>query len=179
MNHQPFESWLLSEEALEEDQDRALREHLKGCERCANLDASWNDVHQLFETAPRMAPAAGFTARWKGRLAVERRKRQARQTWVLLALTTGGAAILFLLMGLQVVELLRFPEQLILLTIYRFATLIGTAFATQNLVFSLFGTIVNLVPTPVWIGLFGAFTMVCVLWFVIFKQLLYTRRISL
>jgi hypothetical protein len=179
MNHQPFESWLLSEETLEQDQDRALREHLRDCERCANLEASWNEVHQLFEYAPRPAPAAGFTARWEDRLAVERKKRQVRQSWILLSLTAGIAAILLLLMGLQAVELFRFPQQLILLMIYRLATLIGYAFATQNLVFSLFGTVVNLVPPPVWIGLFGTFTMVCVLWFVLFKQLLYSRRISL
>jgi hypothetical protein len=179
MNHQPFESWLLSEEVLEQDQEHALREHLRHCERCASLEASWSDVHQLIDTAPHVGPAAGFVARWEDRLALERKKRHARQSWVFLALTAGAAVILFLLLGIQTAELLRFPEQLILLTIYRLATLIGYIFATQNLVFSLFGTVLELVPAPVWIGLFGTFTMVCVLWFVMFKQLLYTRRISL
>ncbi len=179
MNHQPFESWLLSDEDLEQEQDRSLREHLRHCERCASLDASWNEIHQLFTGAPKVSPEAGFTARWQERQALERKKQHTRQSWVLLMLTAGVTAILFLVLGLQTVELLRYPEQLILLMIYRIVTLVGYAFATQNLVFSLFGTVLELVPGPVWIGLFGAFTMVCVLWFVMFKQLLYSRRISL
>ena len=179
MNHQPFESWLLSEEALEQEQERALQAHLMQCERCANLDASWVEVHQLFETAPRIAPAVGFTARWEDRLVLERKKRNTRQTWILLTFITVAAAIMFLVLGVQTLELLRFPEQLVMLMIYRVLTLVGYAYATQNLVFSLFGTFVDLVPAPLWIGLFGGFTMVSVLWFVMFKQLLYNRRMSL
>jgi predicted anti-sigma-YlaC factor YlaD len=178
MNHQPFESWLLSEEVLEQDQDRTLREHLRNCEQCASLESAWTEVHQLLETASQAAPAAGFAARWQERVADQQWKRHARQSWIILALTAGAAAILFLAMGFQAVELLRYPEQFLLLMIYRLATLVGMAYATQNLVFSLFGTIANLVPPPIWIGLFGSFTMVCVLWFVMFKQLSNSRRIS-
>jgi anti-sigma factor RsiW len=179
MNHQPFESWLLSDEDLQQEQELALREHLRQCEQCASLETSWNEVHQLFDTAPLVVPAAGFTARWEERLSQERKKRHTHQTWVLLAITGGVTTILSLLMGFQMLELLRFPEQLVLLVIYRIVTLISYVFATQNLVFSLFGTVVELVPGPIWVGLFGIFMMVCVLWFVMFKQLLHSRRISL
>jgi hypothetical protein len=179
MNHQPFESWLLSEEVLEQDQELALREHLRNCEHCAELEASWGAVHKMFEASPRVRPAAGFTDRWESRLAMEKKKRHNRQSGFFLAITAGIATVLLLVMGIHAVDLLRFPEQLILFLIYRIATLIGYAYTTQNLVFSLAGTLVDMVPGPAWIAFVGLITMVFVLWFVVFKQLMYSRRISL
>jgi hypothetical protein len=179
MNHQPFESWLLSEDALNEDQTRSLREHLENCDRCISLEASWIDVHRLFDATPQVAPAVGFESRWQERLAAQTRKRHFYQSWILFGITAGSAAILLILLGLQVVPMLRSPENLLLFLIYRLVAMVAYAFAAQNLAFSLFGTITDLIPPPVWIGLFGTFSMICVLWFVLLKQLSYSRRINL
>jgi hypothetical protein len=179
MNHQPFESWLLSEDALDEDQTHLLREHLEICDRCSNLEESWNDVHRLFDATPRLAPAIGFADRWQERLVEHNRKRNFVQSWILFGITAGGAAILLILLGLQAIPLLRSPENFLLFLIYRLVALVTYVQTAQNLVFSILKTVTDLVPPPVWIGLFGTFTMVCVLWFVLLKQLTYSRRMNL
>jgi hypothetical protein len=179
MNHQPFESWLLSEDALDEDQARSLREHLENCDRCVSLEASWKDVHRLFETIPSVDPAAGFAARWQARLVEQKHQRQLYQSWILFGGTAGSAAILLILLCLQSIPMLRSPENFLMFLIYRLVALVAYIQAAQNLVFSLFGAIAELVPPPVWIGLFGTFSIFCVLWFVLLKQLSYSRRINL
>jgi hypothetical protein len=179
MNHQPFESWLLSEDALDEDQARSLRKHLENCDQCSSLEASWNDVHRLFEITPQVTPAPGFSARWQARLEGQQRKRHLYQSWILFAGTAGSAAVLLILLCLQALPILRTPENLLLFLIYRLVSLVAYVQTAQNLVWSLFGTIADLVPPPVWIGLFGTFSMFCVLWFVLLRQLSYSRRINL
>ncbi len=99
MNHQPYETWLLSEEALPPEQAQALQEHLQTCPACQRLERSWSGVEQLFRRSPLAAPAAGFSARWQARLAEEQRQRQRRNAWVMLAVTGGVAFILLLLLG--------------------------------------------------------------------------------
>jgi anti-sigma factor RsiW len=179
MNHQPFESWLLSEDDLDKDQSQSLRDHLANCERCASAEASWNEVQQLFDTTPQVTPAVGFATRWQARQAERTHLRQQRQSWILFGGIAAGSFVLLVMLIIQVVPVLRSPENLVLFIIYRLASLSAYVRAAQNLVFSLLGTIIPLVPSPVWIGLFGMFSMICVLWFVVLKQLSYSRSINL
>lgn len=179
MNHQPFESWLLSEEALDDEQNQLLREHLASCDQCTSLEESWNQVYQLFEQTPQVTPAAGFTTRFQERLVENNRIRHMGHSWILFAGIAGCAAVLFVLILISAMPILRSPENLVLFIIYRLATLVTYAYTAQNLLYSLFGAITNLIPLSVWIGLFGTFSMVCVLWFVLLKQLSFSRRINL
>jgi hypothetical protein len=179
MNHQPFETWLLSEDPSDEGQVQSLLEHVDHCDQCASLEASWKDVQRLFETTPRVMPRAGFAVRWQERLAEQKRKRNMYQSWAIFWGTVGSAVVLLALLYIQAVPVLRSPENLVLYLIYRLLSLIAYIHSAQNLFVSLLGTINDLVPAPVWIGLFGTFSMVCVLWFVVLKKLSMSRRINL
>ncbi len=91
MNHIPYEDWLLSEEELDPAQQAELKEHLAGCESCRKLAQAWQSVAVTIQKAPEMAPAPGFTNRWRERLIEEKVKRQRHLTWLILALCLGGA----------------------------------------------------------------------------------------
>lgn len=82
MSHQPFESWLLSNDQLDAQQRGTLNNHLDECEDCNNLATALNQVTDLFSSSPSPAPSPGFTQRWHGRLAAYRQQRQQRRMWV-------------------------------------------------------------------------------------------------
>ena len=93
MNHQPFETWIYNEEALEPGEQQKLNDHLQSCEECRRLSLAMEGVRQTFRAAPSPAPAPGFTQRWKARLAVHKQVVQQRQMWIL-TLTLFGLASL-------------------------------------------------------------------------------------
>lgn len=98
MSHQPFESWLLSNEQLDAQQQGTLNNHLQECEDCSKLSFALNQVTDLFSNSPSPTPAPGFTQRWHGRLAAHRQQHQQRKMWVF---TLG----LFAIAGLLIITL--------------------------------------------------------------------------
>lgn len=88
MNHRQYEEWLLSEEPLERDDDKALRLHLSSCKACAELAHGWQEARAFLRHAEIPAPDAGFTQRWEQRLADEEYRRKSWQGWLVLALVT-------------------------------------------------------------------------------------------
>lgn len=101
MSHQPFETWLLSDEKLDEEQERTLQAHLEGCQQCQQLSQSWSQVQSLISTSSTPEPAPGFSLRWQQRLAVRRQHQQQRKMWFLTLGLFALASIIFL--GLAVV----------------------------------------------------------------------------
>lgn len=89
MNHQPFESWLLSEQSLSREEKQTLQVHMQECSHCTALA----EVNLALKSAKMVAPAVGFTQRFTARLeaqhAVERRNRILGVT----ILVTGGLAL--------------------------------------------------------------------------------------
>ena len=83
MSHQPFETWILSEEALDKDQKSSLHAHLAECESCHSLQTNWHEVHKTFSTSMSPDPQPGFSSRWQTRLAFDRQRRQQRRMWIL------------------------------------------------------------------------------------------------
>lgn len=85
MKHLPYESWILDETPLNEDQQHDLNAHLLTCQTCTSLRLSWQDVRHQIETAPQIQPSPGFSARWKASLKERRLADEARQrrlVWV-------------------------------------------------------------------------------------------------
>ena len=101
MSHQPFETWLLSEENLDEEQEKALQTHLEDCHQCQQLSHSWTQVQSLISTSGVPDPAPGFSQRWQQRLAVRREHQQQRRMWFLTLGILTTALIIFL--GLAVI----------------------------------------------------------------------------
>jgi len=177
MNHQPFENWLLSDEPLSAEQSQALTEHLRMCETCSRIDTSWNDVHDLFQSTPRLAPLPGFTARWQERRAVQLSNRRQRQSWFFFIVTGSIAAALSMVLGLSVLSLVDQPEQLLIYSVYRLTTLMINLVTLGDLLSTTLRSLAGSVPFVVWIGLSGLASLLSVLWFVLFRQLVTQRRI--
>lgn len=103
MSHHPFENWLLSDEKLDEAQEKALQTHLDECRQCQLISHSWNQVENLMLTSSDPDPAPGFGLRWQQRLAFDRQQRQQRKMWFL---TLGLSALTaFIFLGLALVSL--------------------------------------------------------------------------
>jgi hypothetical protein len=103
MSHQPFENWLLSEEKLDEEQEKALQTHLDECQQCQLISHSWSQVENLITTCPAPEPDPGFSLRWQQRLAFDQQKRQERRMWFLAIGLATLAMLIFL--GLALVSL--------------------------------------------------------------------------
>ena len=179
MNHQLFENWLLSEEPLPAEQAQTLREHLRTCEKCNRLQASWIGMHQLIRSTPEVAPAPGFTARWQERLMEQRRAAHQRQSFALLLSMAGAAVVLFVLISFQALHLLRSPDQLLLIGLYRLTSLFVYADTTRDVVGAFLNALTQFMPSTAWVFIAGTISMISVLWIVVYQQLTSPRRIKL
>ena len=83
MNHQPFEQWILAEDALDETRERDLQAHLAECEQCRQLSTSWAQIKEVTQTSTVPDPVPGFTDRWQARLEFKRQERQQRKYWII------------------------------------------------------------------------------------------------
>ncbi len=96
MNHQPFENWLLSDESLDDEDQKALETHLSECKTCRELSLAWEQVHEAFATQITPTPAPNFVQRWHVRLSITRQQRQQRRMWFLTLGLFGVAGLIFL-----------------------------------------------------------------------------------
>lgn len=82
MNHQPFETWLFSENTIEPEQSEALKSHLDQCEECNQMSKALNEVYEAISTSDTPEPIPGFKQRWYLHLSAYRQKRQERRFWI-------------------------------------------------------------------------------------------------
>ena len=175
MNHQPFDNWLLSEEPLPEDDNRALREHLSDCDQCRELEDAWINVANLFTEVPEVEPAPGFVNRWQATLeadqAAVRVMRQRWQSWIVLVLIANGAAMALLFMGVQLFNTYNSFGDWVLSLVYKMATAMVLANGFRNAFATLFRTIPQLIPTGWWIGIVITLSLSTLLWIVSMTKL--------
>ncbi len=105
MNHRPFEDWLLDDQPLTPQQARDLQAQVRSCASCAAIAESNLALH----VTRRVGPAAGFTDRFRVRLAKRRTEQRWRQVIGTLILVLGGLGLLYWLAGPVVQDLLRSP----------------------------------------------------------------------
>lgn len=113
MVHQPFDKWLLDDDAITFEQRQELETHLLTCPQCQQLSANWSGVNGLMKALPPAAPQPGFTQRWKVTQAQRRTSQQPRQVRIffltLLAASLASLALLalfFVLSNLTVAQAL-------------------------------------------------------------------------
>ncbi len=94
MSHQPFEDWIVGEEALTLEQRRSLDRHLDDCAACARLTSSLAAVERTLGEAEAVAPAAGFGTRFALRLGQARLRAGRRQAWGTFAAAVAAASML-------------------------------------------------------------------------------------
>ena len=95
MNHQPFEEWLLTEKLVSPKERLELDAHLRICSYCSALA----ETGKAFRTVKRVAPAAGFSARFQARLAMQKAADRRRKRWGTVLFTFGGLVMLLWLVG--------------------------------------------------------------------------------
>jgi hypothetical protein len=83
MSHQPYETYLFSDETLNADQQSRLDAHLMVCERCTQLTHAMTHLDLTFSNSPAPAPAPGFTDRFQARITAHRQEQQSRKLWLM------------------------------------------------------------------------------------------------
>jgi len=93
MGHQPFENWILDDQALTPQQNRDLADHLVTCLECQKLQNSLAAATNLLKIAPPASPRPGFTERFKVLQAERRALQHKRQTRIFFLSTILGALV--------------------------------------------------------------------------------------
>ena len=183
MNHQPFETWLLSEEPLLPEDQVSLDVHLETCEYCQRLQASWFGVMDLFGETPNLIPPPDFMNRWQSRLSQERlldiKYRHRWQSIIMLILISNVIVALVLLLGTQFLTTIDTPADLILPMIYRITSAITFVSAIQNLVEPLFRTFTSIIPLPIWAAFGAGLVAAGAIWVISMKSLSVLSRRNL
>jgi len=177
MNHLPFKEWLLSEEPLTQEQNQTFQEHLRGCAECRQAQASWGEVHNLFQRTPQLAPVAGFTNRWQTRMAARRARRQYIQLGLVLAGGAILALVLILLLGTQLSMLLQSPAQFVLMCLAQLASLFVLFSSLQDYLTVIFRNF-PLIPIVGLVLSIGFISFLGVLWLTTYQQLVIARRFA-
>jgi len=101
MKHLQFETWILLDADLDQEQQRDLHGHLKQCSQCQALYQASHQLAHLFNTAPDPSPAPDFSARWLVRID----KKEKRKNRLILGITLGVMSLATLILlssvGLQ------------------------------------------------------------------------------
>ena len=82
MNHEPFETWILSqkEEILTPQQQNELQVHLDECPHCRQIAAGWANVESIIQSTPMVCAPTGFAQRAQTSLAKRRQREHQLQT---------------------------------------------------------------------------------------------------
>jgi hypothetical protein len=178
-DHQLFEEWLFSHEDLSHEEVKASEEHLKTCDSCLQLSIAWGEVEDEIQVAPILSPAAGFTERWRTRLAADRLKRQHRLNISILFLCVGGAALFLIVSSVMIIPLFKSPWPFILTWTYQLATLFSMTSVYGGALTTLIRTLVKIVPPMFWVTLPLAFSFLLIIWLLYYQKILLSRRIML
>jgi hypothetical protein len=167
MNHQPFEDWLLEDEPRTVQQERELQIHLHSCTTCAAIA----DSNLALHSRRLVAPAPGFTERFRPRLSAWRREQLRRQALGTIVLVVAGLAFLYALAGPSMQEAIRSPAAWL-----RDITVYLVALFTFLSVFGQVGGILlrnlpGLVPPAAWFAIFVAGCILGILWIVTMRRL--------
>jgi hypothetical protein len=100
MSHQPFETWLLDQQTLAPDDQRALQAHLDECPQGCHLQRQWQMVYQELLQPQVISPAPGFTQRWQEGLAIRKAHEQRKQAWKVFGLLVAIAMSVLLVLSI-------------------------------------------------------------------------------
>ncbi len=160
MNHQPFEDWLLNDKLIDPKQKLELDAHLRTCAGCSALA----ETGMALRSVKRVSPAAGFTARFEARLAVQKVADRRRRMWGAILFTLGGLAMLMWLLGPYLASFFASPATWITSLIGWGVFLITTLQAVAEAGSVLVRVIPGFLPPLVWMVLVSAFAGIGLLW---------------
>jgi hypothetical protein len=167
MNHRPFEDWLLDDQPLTTQQHRELQQHLRTCTSCSAIAESNLALH----SARWIAAPTGFTQRhvlrierWKA----DQRRRQAVGT---LILVFGGLAILGVLIGPTVMDVLNSPAGWITTVASYVVAMLAAARMLGALSNILLRDLPRFVSPGSWLGLAAMGTALAAIWTITMRRL--------
>ena len=91
MKHKPFDSWILDNPDLDQNQQKELASHLAVCPQCRKLQDDWLASHKALMEAIQHEPRPGFAHRWSKMAAVREaneKSHQVRRTLSIMAILT-------------------------------------------------------------------------------------------
>jgi hypothetical protein len=171
MPHKKFEAWIFEEGEPDEQGEQALRQHLQECDQCYALKKTWPKVETFLLTAPPVIPAPGFVNRWQERLESQRKQRERRQTIALLAVSSGGAGVAFVLFAFALLLHYQLFPQNFLGTIAQITDWLLYLNVAGDIFVSLARTLPAAIPFPIWMGFFALTGAGGILWLKSFRKL--------
>jgi hypothetical protein len=172
MNHQPFEEWLLTEKLISPKQKLDLDAHLMICSYCSALAETGKALHAL----KRVSPAAGFSARFQARLAMQKAVERRRRRWGAVLFTFGGLVMLMWLLGPYLASFVAAPATWIAAVIEWAVFLITTVQAILQASSVLLGMLPGLLSPFLFMVVVSAFAGIGLLWSVSIWRLVRVPR---
>ena len=160
MNHQPFEEWLLNEKLISPKQKLDLDAHLRICSYCSALA----ETGKALRTVKKVSPAAGFSARFQKRLAMQKAAERRRKRWGSLLFTFGGLVMLMWLLGPYLLSFFAAPATWIAAVIEWGIFLITTVQAVAQAGSVLLRMVPDFLSPFVFMVLISAFAGIGLLW---------------
>jgi predicted anti-sigma-YlaC factor YlaD len=183
MGHQPFETWMLSEENLLPDQEQRLQDHIEVCDSCRQMSNAWLEVQGFLSATTLVKPAPGFTERWQVRFAemnvAENIRRQKRTSWLFFGTMIGAAILILGFMAVQFFSSVQAPVQVFITGVTMLAGLVTLASAVQVAFVPFLEVLIVSVPPIWWFFLAFAASLLTLLLAFSLRQFLIPRRVSL
>lgn len=183
MSHQPYESWLLSEEPLKPDQVQVLHDHLESCASCRQLSIAWQEVRGMLQDAPLEKPVVGFTARWQARIAAlsvkESYWKQRRKSWWFLSVSGGVLIFVLITMGIYYFTSLQSPIQFFISGVSLFAGLLALVDAFQVAFIPILEVLMVSIPPLWWVIFAFGFSSLLLIWTYSLRRILFPRRVTI
>lgn len=176
-NHQPFETWLLTEGALTQEESHALQEHLNDCQACRKLSEALREVERELRAASVLSPAPGFVQRWQAHAEADRLRLYRRQTFFIMLLSIGGAMFLQTWLASVLYPLIQSPVPVLLAVVYEFTSTLTLATAIGEALMTVLRTVVGVIPPTQWAAIWLALAGVGALWIITLQRLTRPRRI--
>ncbi len=161
--HQLFETWILQDTQLTEDEQKMLNAHLADCEHCRQLQKGWEMTRCMLKSTPRAAPAPGFSQRWKNSLAERRAREQKAQVKRFLRYLIGINILTF--MGLLLVLFLGTSPVDLLATVLRSSVMLLLFVGRAGNIFNIIlRSLPPYVPVLIWVLTSTGFSLAALAW---------------
>jgi hypothetical protein len=160
MNHQPFEDWLLNDKLINPKQKLELDAHMRTCSYCSALA----ETGKALRLVKKVSPAAGFSARFQTRLALQKAAERRRRLWGAVLFTSGGLVMLMWLLWPYLASFLASPATWITSLIEWGVFLITTLWAMAQAGSVLFDVIPGFIPPFAWMVVISALAGIGLLW---------------
>ena len=166
MKHHQFETWILQETDLDQEQQRGLQSHLKHCLQCQSLYKATQQIAHLFRTSPVPEPALDFSIRWVSRMETVERRKNRLIIGATLSVISVATFVLLSSVGIQIQSsLAAFPQMLLELV-----TLLANWIVFLNQIWNIFTPLLRVsvkLVSPIWLYTLGfSLSGVTVAWMV-------------